>query len=75
MSIVTALRSYQGQKPQEPEVQEPRPKPSADGPMIEFIKKDGISTHVIVRSRGRVYTLKMNRNADDELVSATLMRD
>lgn len=73
MSIVSALRAYQGSQTT-PE-QAPRAKPSVQGPMIQFEKKDGLTERVIVRSRGKVYVLQMNRNADDELVSATLMRD
>ena len=60
--------------PKEMPAEAPRAPPSAKGPMIEFEKKDGLTTFVHVRSQGRVRTLQVNRDEDGNMVNATLLK-
>ena len=60
--------------PKETPTESPRAPPSAKGPMIEFEKKDGLTTFVHVRSQGRVRTLQVNRDEDGNMLNATLLK-
>jgi hypothetical protein len=72
-NLATILRSSRPRAaPQQIEVP---PEPAVAGPMIEFVKQDGLTSFVFVRSKGKVHTLRMNRNEDGELLSATLLKE
>ena len=73
-TVKPKLIQVQSEAPKETLVESPRAPPSAKGPMIEFEKKDGLTTFVHVRSQGRVRTLQVNRDEDGNMVNATLLK-
>ena len=58
----------------EPTPQE-RPLPTKNGPMIEFSWKQGQIDQVFVRSGGKVRILEIDRDADGNIKSATLVKE
>jgi len=81
LDVAEILRAMPRAKPQ------PKPAPamvedvpaipkSIRGPMIEFIKDNrGLTQSIDVRTNGRVRTLVVNRDADDNILNATLVKE